>query len=40
MNCAIIAIVKYEEKYIVDWLDWHIKIGVNHFYLYHERRWN
>ena len=34
MNCAIIAIVKYEEKYIVDWLDWHIKIGVNHFYLY------
>ena len=33
MNCAIIACLKQEELYIREWLDWHIKIGVDHFYL-------
>jgi len=30
---AIIACLKCEERYIKEWLDWHIKIGVDHFYL-------
>ena len=33
MNCAIIACLKQEELYIKEWLDWHINIGVDHFYL-------
>lgn len=30
---AIIACLKMEELYIKEWLDYHIKIGVDHFYL-------
>ena len=30
---AIIACLKCEERYIKEWLYWHIKIGVDHFYL-------
>jgi len=30
---AIIACLKTEERYIKEWLDWHIKIGIDHFYL-------
>ena len=33
MSCAIIACLKQEELYIKEWLDWHISIGVDHFYL-------
>lgn len=33
MTCAIIACLKQEELYIKEWLDWHINIGVDHFYL-------
>ena len=33
MNIALIACFKQEEIYIKDWLDWHISIGVDHFYL-------
>jgi len=33
MNCAIIACLKREELYVREWLDWHISIGVDHFYL-------
>ena len=32
-SVAIIACLKEEELYIREWLDWHIKIGVDHFYL-------
>jgi len=32
-SVAIIACLKMEELYIKEWLDWHISIGVNHFYL-------
>lgn len=30
---CIIACLKQEELYIKEWLDWHIKCGINHFYL-------
>lgn len=30
---AIIACLKQEELYIKEWLDWHIKCGIDHFYL-------
>ena len=33
MKVAIIACVKCEERYICEWLDWHISIGVEHFFL-------
>ena len=33
MTCAIIACLKQEELYIKEWLDYHISIGVDHFYL-------
>jgi len=30
---CIITCLKQEELYIKEWLDWHIKCGINHFYL-------
>lgn len=30
---AIIACLKMEDLYIKEWLDWHISIGIDHFYL-------
>ena len=33
MSCAIIACLKQEELYIKEWLDWHISIGIDKFYL-------
>ena len=30
---AVIAVCKREERYINEWLDWNINIGVEHFYL-------
>lgn len=33
LKTCIIACVKQEELYIKEWLDWHIKFGVDHFYL-------
>lgn len=31
---AISAVTKNENAYIVEWIDYHIKVGVDHFYLY------
>lgn len=33
-NICIMAIFKNEEAYLEEWLQHHIKLGVNHFYLY------
>ena len=33
MKTAIIACVKCEERYIIEWIEWHINIGFDHFYL-------
>ena len=32
-SIAIIACLKCEEHYVKEWIDWHIKCGVDHFYL-------
>ena len=32
-SIAIIACLKCEELYVKEWIDWHIKCGVDHFYL-------
>ena len=32
-SIAIIACLKCEERYVKEWIDWHIKCGVDHFYL-------
>ncbi len=31
---SICAIFKDEEKYLKEWLDYHLKVGIEHFYLY------
>ena len=31
---AICLIVKDEDRYLPEWVDYHLKIGVNHFYIY------
>jgi len=31
---AVCAIAKNEGAYFKEWLDWHISVGVNHFYIY------
>ena len=33
MKTAIIACVKCEERYIREWIEWHLGIGFDHFYL-------
>jgi hypothetical protein len=33
-NTSICLIIKDENEYINEWLDWHIKIGFEHFYIY------
>jgi hypothetical protein len=33
-NVAICCIVKNEDIYFEEWIDYHIKIGVTHFYIY------
>ncbi|MCP4457549.1 MAG: glycosyltransferase family 92 protein [Cytophagales bacterium] len=33
-NLSIVAIFRNEHKYLVEWLEYHIKVGVDHFYLY------
>ena len=33
-NTAICLLIKDENDYINEWLDWHINIGFNHFYIY------
>lgn len=33
MRVAVIACVKQEEHYIKEWLDWHVSIGFDHFFL-------
>lgn len=33
-NTSICLIIKDENEYINEWLDWHIKTGFNHFYIY------
>lgn len=33
-NMCIMAIFKNEEPYLEEWLQHHIKLGINHFYLY------
>ena len=30
---SIITCIKQENEYIKEWLDWHIKCGIDHFYL-------
>ena len=32
-SIAIIACLKCEERYVKEWIDWHIKCGVDHVYL-------
>lgn len=31
---SICLLIKDENKYLKEWIDWHISIGVNHFYIY------
>ena len=33
-NAAICLLIKDENDYINEWLEWHIKVGFNHFYIY------
>ncbi len=33
-DLAVVAILKNEEPYLREWLDYHLLAGVNHFYLY------
>lgn len=33
-NISIVAIVKNESKYIREWIEYHLIIGVDHFYIY------
>lgn len=34
MKIAICLIIKDEEEYLSEWLDYHRKIGINHFFIY------
>lgn len=31
---AICLLIKDENKYLKEWIDWHLSIGINHFYIY------
>ena len=31
---AVVAIMKNEGDYIKEWLDFHLKVGVEHFFIY------
>lgn len=31
-----VAVSKHEGRYIKDWIDWHLKLGIDKFYLYDE----
>lgn len=33
-NTAICLLIKDENEYINEWLDWHVSIGFHHFYIY------
>jgi hypothetical protein len=33
-NTSICLIIKDENDYINEWLDWHLKVGFEHFYIY------
>lgn len=33
-NLSICLIIKDEGEYLEEWLDWHIKQGISHFYIY------
>jgi len=33
-RCAICLIIRDESEYLLEWLDWHIGQGVEHFYIY------
>ena len=33
-DLAVVAIMKNEEPYVKEWLDYHLLAGVNHFYIY------
>lgn len=33
-NLAVVAIMKNEEPYVKEWLDYHLLAGVDHFYIY------
>ena len=33
-NLAIVAIMKNEEPYVKEWIDYHLLAGVDHFYIY------
>ena len=33
-NVAICCIVKNEDRYLPEWIDYHLKIGVSYFYIY------
>lgn len=32
--CSICLIIRDENEYLKEWLDWHISLGVEHFYVY------
>lgn len=32
--CSICLIIRDENEYLKEWLDWHISLGVQHFYIY------
>ncbi len=32
--CSVCLIIKNDNEYLAEWLDWHIKQGVEHFYIY------
>lgn len=32
--CSICLLAKDENDYIEEWLDWHVNLGVDHFYIY------
>lgn len=33
-NLAICAIARLENAYINEWVEWHLKLGVDHIYVY------
>lgn len=36
MNTAICAQIKNEERYLNEWLDYHLKLGIDHIYLFED----
>lgn len=33
-DLALVAIIKDEDAYIIEWIEYHLIIGINHFYIY------